>query len=865
MTARQERKRIEGLFRETPSGVRRLIFLLYAFAAALFFLVSFLLFSEGARSVANFAIVFAFLVSGLLAWVVSMRSSQLMSSEANFRNFFETVEDLLLVLSKGGIVLYTNEVVSEKLGYRTEELRGMPGLDLHSEESRKEAATRFKELQVGFRTVSDLPLRRKDGSLLSVETRVWLGKWNSEDCIFAISKDLTQQLESQRRFNQVFQINPALMAISTLPERVFIEVNDCFLRTLGYQREEVVGRTAKELGLFVQPDIELAVGQDLRSTGRARDVELKVRAKCGDIMDGIFSGEVVDFGGKKHVLTVLVDITARKQAELALTDAMDALNESTAQARSLAEQASRAAQAKSEFLATMSHEIRTPMNGVIGMTGLLMDTELTPEQTRLANTIRQSGDALLGIINDILDFSRIEAGKVDLESIDFDLESLMEGLADSLALRADEKNLDWICVVGRDVPRSLRGDPGRIRQILTNLAGNAVKFTSAGEVAVGVSVCEESDEEVLLRFSIRDTGIGIPADKIGILFDTFTQVDSSTNRKFGGTGLGLAISKRLAKLLGGDIGVTSMEGRGSTFWFTARIAKRAGSQARPVACSEPAGRVLVVEPNPTAREQISDFVVSSGMIPTLVGSGPEGLQEFYANAGKGLDFDVAIIREDMPGMDGGALVRLIRSDHKFDRTKIAMMVPLARSSVAIPTGAGNPDAKLAKPVHRQDLASMLRKLVSEPESAGPSRVHRQEAPMGSEIGATRTRTGGRILVVEDNQINILVAKGILSKLGFVAEAVTSGDQALQVLATRSFDLVLLDCQMPDMDGFEVAGRIRTGASRVIDPRIPILAMTANVMPGDRERCLASGMDEYLSKPIDPIEMLRKIEALTKAE
>jgi len=789
-------------------------------------------------------------------------TERLASSEENFRTFFDTVEDLIFVADQQGSIVLTNQAVVHKLGYSAEELGGMHVLAVHPESKQAEAEAIFGDMFAGKRDSCPLPLNRKDGSRLAVETRVWFGKWDGKPCIFGISKDLSKELESQEKFNHIFQANPAMMAISSLSDRCFTDVNESFLKTLGYERSEVLGKSALELGLFVDPEEQLGIGESLKQTGHIRDIELKVRTKDDRILHGLFSGETVEDAGKPCFLTVMIDITARRNAERELEATIEALNESTAMANSLAAEARAANEAKSDFLATMSHEIRTPMNGVIGMTGLLLGTELDTEQIRFAQTIRASGESLLEIINDILDYSKIESGKFSLEILDFDLRLMLEDFADSLALRASEQNLDWNCVIEQDVPLGLKGDPGRLRQILTNLAGNALKFTSSGEVAVSVSVCEKSEHDVLLRFSVKDTGIGIPADKIGILFDKFTQVDSSTSRKFGGTGLGLAISRQLATMMGGEAGATSVEGQGSTFWFTVRFGL-AGDLGVPdlEVPEELHGRtVLIVDDNASSCEMLSILIESFGMRPATAPDGPSALQELYARFDRQEPFDAILVDRDLTGMNAAILRNIIRADSRFEATRLLLTAPLACPGDKERSSAAGFDGSLQKPIHRQDLLQRLQALLCPDSSTLPDLF---STPAQRSQRDTVARTEGkpaRILLVEDNSINVMVAKGILTKLGYSVETALSGEEALYALATMPFDLVLLDCQMPEMDGYEVAATIRAGNVVHDDQDIPIIAMTANVMPGDREKCLAAGMNDYVSKPIDPQLLDQKLHA-----
>ena len=675
--------------------------------------------------------------------------------------------------------------------------------------------------------------------------------------------------------NSVLEASPNPIVIYNLNGEV-VYLNSAFTRVFGWTLDEVAGSRLDFVPEKNQVETMDAIARLLENG----QVELRTQrlTKAGEYLDvelscGVFKNKEQETTG---TFVILRDVTRQRLSENRIqslnkelknrTEELESLNRNLQQAIdhafSMTEAAEAASKAKSSFLANMSHEIRTPMNGVIGMTNILLDEPLAPETRSGLDIIKQSAETLLTILNDILDFSKIEAGKLDIEEIDFNLRNLIEETLDLMALRCNEKRLELTCIIEDEVSSLLIGDPGRVRQILMNLLGNAVKFTDkGGEISLVVSLIRETAGQADIRFSIRDTGIGMNRTECEALFQSFHQVDTSITRKYGGTGLGLAISKQLCDLMGGDIQVKSRKGVGSEFSFFLKFKRQQGvrEQVRKPPAALKGKRILIIDDNLLNLDVLKGFLTRWGFEVETATDGSHGIQICTMMAKTNLPFDMVITDFQMPGLDGAGVGKALKADPLTKETKLIMLTSQGLRGEAAAMKKIGFDAYLPKPIRRSQLFEAIVTVFS--RTGGKKQSGSNEELLTRHSMVESRQQGVNILVVEDHPVNRKVLEKILDKAGFASQAAGDGCLALERLEKECFDLVIMDVQMPVMDGYECARQIRAADPGRFDPGVPIIALTAHAMTGDMDKCLAAGMDDYTTKPVDSQVLIRKINQL----
>ncbi|HVA00254.1 MAG TPA: PAS domain S-box protein [Terriglobia bacterium] len=778
----------------------------------------------------------------------------MVASERRYADLFENAQDAIFTNDLSGRFTSVNRAAERLTGYTREELVGMTAPQLVRPEMGDLARQEIARLTVarGDPATREWEIITKDGRRvpLEVSTRT-IYDGDRPAGIQAIARDVTERKrteeamrESELRFRQLTENINEVFWISDPQLTKMIYISPAYERIWGTTQQSLYDNPMSFADAIHPDDRERVLAKLAGHAQGGLDEEYRVvqpdgsvrwvRARTFPIRD--------ERGVVYRACGIAQDITARIQAD-----------EELCKAKETAEAASRA---KSEFLATMSHEIRTPMNGIIGMTDLALDTDLTPEQREYLGMVKESGDALLTLINDILDFSRIEAGKFALDTTEFDLEDCLTNTAKTFAPRAHQKGLELSYQIQPDVPKTLMGDPSRLRQIVINLLGNAVKFTERGEVVLRVETESLAASEACLHFAISDTGTGIPQDKQKMIFEAFTQVDSSMTRKYGGSGLGLTISSKLVRMMNGRLWVESELGVGSTFHFTARFAvQKVPARMEPRETVELQGMpVLVVDDNATNRRILGAMLRHWRMEPALAEGGDAALATMEQNAASGKTFPLVLIDAQMPEMDGFDLAERIKQNPKLATATIMMLTSAGHRGDAARCRELGIAAYLIKPIRQSELLQAILEALGKPSG----RLDR--VPLVTRHSLRETHKAAHILLAEDNAVNQMLVIRLLEKRGLSVTAAGNGKEALAALEKQSFDLVLMDIQMPEMDGFEATARIRE-KEKTTGARLPIIALTAYAMKGDEERCRAAGMDDYIAKPIRPQDLFRAIHRL----
>ena len=748
-------------------------------------------------------------------------------NEVNFRTFFNSIDDFLFVLDEQGEIITTNETVIRRLGYTTEELIGKSILDIRPENRRNEAIQALSDMLAGRADYCAVPLQTKTGKLIYVESHIYKGTWNGNPSLFGVTKDITKIKQVEERFEKAFNFGSSIMAITEFESGKLVDVNDVFSDFFGYSKEEVLGKTTTEMGFYFDINDRVNMMSKAIQNGFVNDIEMRFIDRFKKLKTVLFNITKIYIGESIYWLSSMVDITDRKNKEKEL--------------RIAKEQAEAANKLKSEFLANMSHEIRTPLNGVIGFSDLLMRTEMTAIQRSYMQSVNVSANSLLDLINDVLDFSKIEAGKLELNPEKVDIYDLIEQLVDIVKFRIHEKGIELLIDICPTIPQFIFVDPIRLRQVLLNLMGNAVKFTERGEIELKVTMNKALDGNNEFTFSVIDTGIGIPNDKQKLIFESFSQADSSTTRKFGGTGLGLSISGSLISKMGSNIEIESEVGRGSNFFFTIKLPSENGISIKYKELEE-IKKVLIIDDNSNNRNIVEAMLQTQNILTDQAIGGIEGLKMINKN-----DYEVIIVDYHMPIMDGLEVVRRIRDDvnsanakkpilfmHSFSEDEFVMN-ECRRLEVNI---------SMVKPVKMKQLfwaLSRINKLEN---------VEKHITTDSIKINPNINKENYTILLVDDNATNIILASAYISKAltNSIIETAKNGYEAIAKYTEFKPDLIFMDVQMPDMNGYEATREIRK-IEKMNGANTPIIALTAGSVLGEKERCIEAGMIDFLAKPV----------------
>ena len=776
-------------------------------------------------------------------------------SQEAFERIVSTMDDIVYsVDAETREFEYLSPAFERLLGYSMDDIRRMGGRQAFMEQVI--ANNKFAQQESTFQQLltekSMVPnweewWRCKDGRLVCLEDRS-MPVYEDGRMIGTqgILRDVTERkhaeadLLREKKFLETLNMNSPVAIVVLDTDENIVSCNPAFEQLFGFGASEIIGRNLDSL--ITSPEMLAEANQYTRQamTGFVRGISQR-RRKDGEFVSvELYGVPVVVEGQRIGTLAIYHDITELIQAQ---------------------RDAERANQAKSEFLANMSHEIRTPMNGVIGMLELALDTPLNAEQQDYLQTSLKSAEALLTLLNDILDYSKIEAGRLDLESINFSLRTAVEDVAYTLAKRAQDKGLEMACLIDPDLTSNLRGDPGRLRQILVNLVGNAIKFTHYGEIVIRAEPVNETEKDVVVHFSVQDTGIGIPYERQAAVFERFTQADGSTTRTYGGTGLGLTISKQLVEMMGGQIGLESKPGVGTTFWFDIKFEKQPREKRGDTGPLIPIGpvnltqaRILIIDDNQTNRMVLTKNVEALGSRADSVASGAKGIEALRNAHRAGDPYHVVLLDMQMPGMDGEQVARAIKSDPAVRDVKILVLTSMGQRGDGPRLQALGCSGYLLKPVKQQLLFDAVVAVLEQRDDRASGLITRH-------VLSENRKSGLRLLLAEDNEINQKLAVILLQKAGYSVDAVGNGAEALEKVQTNEYSAVLMDVQMPEMDGFEATHQIRE-LEKKNGRHIPIIAMTAHAMPGDRERCLDAGMDDYVTKPLESRALFSVIDRWT---